>query len=57
LRLFSLVKELLHFSREPRVAQKLIESAFHLGREDEAQYYQKRFKADFPSLAEPQGKR
>lgn len=40
--------ELLHFSPEPRVIEKLIESAVMLGRDDEAQFHLARFKAAFP---------
>lgn len=40
--------ELLHYSPEPRVAQKLIESAALLGEEEEALGYLMRFKAAFP---------
>ncbi|MES2581524.1 MAG: Wzy polymerase domain-containing protein [Pseudomonadota bacterium] len=39
---------LLHFSPEPRVVQRLIESAVMLDRNDEALYYLERFKAAFP---------
>lgn len=40
--------ELLHYSPEPRVVQKLIESAALLGEEEEALGYLMRFKAAFP---------
>ncbi|MEO7107034.1 MAG: Wzy polymerase domain-containing protein, partial [Rhodoferax sp.] len=40
--------ELLHFSPEPRVIEKLIESAVMLGRDDKAEYYMQRFKVAFP---------
>jgi hypothetical protein len=43
-----LAKELLHYSPEPRVVRKVIHSALLLGRQDEAEYYSKRFKAAFP---------
>ncbi|NMM19478.1 MAG: polymerase [Rhodoferax sp.] len=43
-----LAKAMLHFSPEPRVVQKLIESAVLLGREDEALYYRARYQAAFP---------
>ena len=39
---------LLHYSPEPRVVEKLIESAVMLGRDDEALQYLERFKAAFP---------
>jgi Virulence factor membrane-bound polymerase, C-terminal/O-Antigen ligase/Protein glycosylation ligase len=45
---FALAKEMLHFSPEPRVVEKVIESATMLGREDEALFYLQRFKAAFP---------
>ena len=45
---FELAKEMLHFSPEPRVVEKVIESATMLGREDEALFYLQRFKAAFP---------
>ena len=38
---------LLHFSPEPRVAEKLIESAAMLGRDDEALYYLVRYRVAF----------
>jgi hypothetical protein len=40
---------LLHFSPEPRVVQKLVESATMLGKDAEAMYYLQRFKAAFPN--------
>ena len=45
---FEVAKDLLHFSPEARVVDKLIESAALLGRDDEAQFYQARFNAAFP---------
>lgn len=39
---------LLHFSAEPRVIEKVIESAVMLGRDDVAAYYLQRYKAAFP---------
>jgi O-antigen ligase len=39
---------LLHYSPEPRVVEKLIESAVMLGRDDEALAYLARYKAAFP---------
>lgn len=44
----TLAHQLLHFSPEPRVVEKLIESAVMLGRDDEAAYFLQRFKAAFP---------
>jgi O-antigen ligase len=46
--MLTLAKELLHFSPEPRVVEKVIESASILGRIDEAQFYLDRYKAAFP---------
>ena len=43
----ALAKDMLHFSPEPRVAEKLIESAVLLGREDEARFYLARYRAAF----------
>jgi Virulence factor membrane-bound polymerase, C-terminal/O-Antigen ligase len=45
--MYELALGLLHFSPEPRVAQKLIESATMLGKNTEAVYYLQRFKAAF----------
>lgn len=47
-RLFSVAVALLHFSPEPRVAEKLIESAVLLGRDDEALFFLRRYQAAFP---------
>ena len=47
---FELARDLLHFSPEARVVEKLIESAVLLGRDDEAQFYQARFNAAFPQV-------
>jgi O-antigen ligase len=47
-RLNAIAHELLHFSPEARVAEKLIESARMLGRDDEARFFQQRLKAAFP---------
>ena len=41
-------KQLLHYSPEPRVVEKLIESAVLLGEDDEALAYLARYKAAFP---------
>lgn len=46
--LHALAQQLLHFSPEPRVVEKLIESAVMLGQEDVAEYYLQRYKAAFP---------
>jgi O-antigen ligase len=43
-----LATELLHFSPEPRVIEKLIESDVILGRDDEARFYLARYRAAFP---------
>ena len=45
--LYSTAQHLLHFSPEPRVIEKLIESATLLGRDDEALFYLQRYKAAF----------
>jgi len=45
---YELARDLLHFSPEPSVVEKLIESAALLGRDDEAQFYRLRFNAAFP---------
>lgn len=39
---------LLHHSPEPRVVEKLIESAVMLGRDEEAQFYLGRYRAAYP---------
>lgn len=44
----ALALEMLHFSPEPKVARMVIESAMLIGRETEAAYYLRRFKAAFP---------
>ena len=41
-------KQLLHYSPEPRVVEKLIESAVLLGEDDDALAYLVRYKAAFP---------
>ncbi|WP_394757413.1 Wzy polymerase domain-containing protein [Rhodoferax sp.] len=46
--LHALALALLHFSPEPRVIEKLIDSAVLLGRPDEAQFYRLRYQAAFP---------
>lgn len=44
----SMARELLHYSPEPRVIEKLIESAVLLGRDEEAVQYLARYRAAFP---------
>jgi len=44
----ALGKAMLHFSPEPRVVEKVIESAVMLGQDDEALFYLQRYKAAFP---------
>jgi len=56
----ALAERTLHFSPEPRVITKLIESAELLGREDEARAQAERFRIAFPAafnrwLEEPAG--
>ena len=46
--LHAMAIELLHYSPEPRVIEKVIESAVMLGRHDEALYYLVRYRAAFP---------
>ena len=41
--------ELMHYSPEPRVIEKLIESAVMLDRDEEALYYLARYRAAFPA--------
>lgn len=43
-----LAQAMLHFSPEPRVIEKLIESATLLGHQDEALFYLARYQAAFP---------
>ncbi len=45
---YSLASEVLHFSPEPQVVEKVIESAAALGRTEEALLHQKRYRAAFP---------
>jgi len=42
-----LAKAMLHFSPEPRVIEKVIESAWLMGHADEARFYQRRYRAAF----------
>lgn len=46
--LHRLAVQLLHFSPEPRVVEKAIESAVLLGRDDVAVYYLERYRVAFP---------
>lgn len=45
---FDLAKKMLHFSPEPRVVQKVIESALILGQKDEIRLQLARYRAAFP---------
>ena len=45
---YKMAKEMLHYSPEPRVIEKVIESAVMLGRDDEALQYLARYRAAFP---------
>lgn len=44
----AMAHELLHFSPEARVVEKLIESALLLGREDEAHFFMQRYRTAYP---------
>lgn len=44
----ALAKTMLHFSSEPRVVEKVIESAVLLHQDEEALFYLQRYKAAFP---------
>ena len=46
---YDVASELLHYSPEPRVIEKVIESATMLGREDEAVLHLARYRAAFPA--------
>lgn len=46
--LYAMGLQLLHYSPEARVVEKLIESAVLLGRDDEARFYLARYKAAYP---------
>ncbi|MDO9404069.1 MAG: Wzy polymerase domain-containing protein [Polaromonas sp.] len=46
---YDVSQQLLHFSPEPRVIEKVIESATMLGRDDEAMAHLARFRAAFPA--------
>lgn len=45
---YALSGELLHYSPEPRVIEKRIESALMLGRDDEAAYHLRRYRIAYP---------
>ncbi len=47
-KVYAMSSRLLHFSPEPRVIEKLIESAAMLGRDEEAMMHRVRYKAAFP---------
>jgi O-antigen ligase len=47
--LLMLATDLLHFSPEPRVVQKLLQCAQMLGKEEEVAFYAQRFKAAYPA--------
>ena len=44
----AMAHDVLHFSPEARVVEKLIDSATQLGREDEARFYTLRYRAAYP---------
>ncbi len=46
--LYDMGLQLLHYSPEARVVEKLIESAVLLGRDEEARFYLARYKAAYP---------
>lgn len=48
----AMAHELLHFSPEARVVEKLIESAVVLGRDDEARLFMARYQAAYPQAYE-----
>ena len=48
-RINAVAHDLLHFSPEARVVEKLIDSALMLGRDEEALFYLARYRAAFPS--------
>jgi O-antigen ligase len=45
---FNTARQLLHYSPEPRVIEKLIESAVLLGKDNDALFYLARFRTAFP---------
>ena len=44
-----LATDLLHFSPEPMVVQKLLQSAQILGKSEEVEFYAHRFEAAYPA--------
>lgn len=46
---FKTAGDLLHFSPEPRIIEKVIESAVMLGRDEEAMFHLVRYRAAFPA--------
>lgn len=52
-----LAHQVLHFSPEARVVEKLIDTALLLGRNDEAQFYAARFRAAYPAEHEAWARR
>ena len=48
-RLNAMAHDLLHFSPEARVVEKLIDSAVLLGRHDEARFFSARYRAAYPA--------
>jgi hypothetical protein len=46
---YAMAEQLLHFSPEPRVVEKLMESAAALGNGDAQAFYAVRYKAAFPA--------
>lgn len=47
-RMNALAQELLHYSPEPRIIEALVESAVMLGKDDEAAFHMKRYRAAYP---------
>ncbi|MEA3395171.1 MAG: Wzy polymerase domain-containing protein [Pseudomonadota bacterium] len=50
--IYAMGHELLHFSPEPRVVEKLIESAILLGCDNEARFFMTRYRAAYPQAYE-----
>jgi len=48
----TLAKEMLHFSPEAQVVERVLDSARLLGREDEVAFYAARYQAAFPTAYE-----
>lgn len=46
--MYALSRQVLHYSPEPRVIERLVASATYLGRDDEAVFHLARFRAAFP---------